>query len=245
MKRIKKGIRSDIDSIILKPREQMLENAGVSADRKSRRDRVLITRLAPIALAAALLVSIGAMFSLAEESEFLTQVQNIFKPEKEKEESRVIKHQNHCSDGFGVLFNLRYDSSDRSKDKNVYYSSVKDAVADNGKELYYPDLEGFIDDSRASIIYSTRGSGSDSHFVFQIGYYNDAVEMFWIHEGEGLMGAGSDAEIYEFEGNEFYISKFMDDGYLSFGVINGNTYQLHTDSVESAKRVIDSLKIAK
>ncbi len=249
MKSYKKGLRREIDGIKIKSKEEMLEAAGVNTE--STPIRVCAFKRIPVIIAAAVLMSFCAMLTLAEESNILVQIQNIFSPEEkeEKEESVeikkpvIIEKRKYWSEEFCVGLDYRHDPVDRSKDEIYYYRSAKDAIADMGENLYYPDY----DTNYASIIYSTRGSGYDAYSTFQIGYYNDTLHMFWIYEGTGHFGTGPDEEAYVSNGNTFYISDFNyghGDCYLSWGVIDGNTYQLQTDTAESAKLIIDSLKAA-
>ena len=251
MKSYKKGLRREIDGIKLKPKEETLASAGV--EKSSEPIRFRTARRIPIIIAAVLLMSLCAMLTLAEEGNIITQAQRLFSPEDESEESAasiepkpqaVIQKSKTRTEEFYVLLDYRHDPADRSKDEHFYYRSVKDAVADMGESLYYPDY----DTNYASIMYSIRGSGKDAYSTFQIGYYDDALHMFWIHEGVGHFGsAAPDDEAYVSNGNTFYISEFNDgnsDEYLSWGVIDGNTYQLQTDTAENARMIIDSLTAA-
>lgn len=247
MRSYKKGLRREIDGIKLKPKDEILASVGIETESEPRRIRTV--KRIPVIIAAAVLMSFCAMLTLAEESNILVQIQNIFSPEdkEEKEESAeikkpaIIEKRKYYSEEFRVCLDYRHDPVDRSKDEIYYYRSAKDAIADMGENLYYPDY----DTNYASIIYSTRGSGYDAYSTFQIGYYNDTLHMFWIYEGTGHFGTGPEEEVYISNGNTFYIGDFNDgfiDGCLSWGVIDGNTYQLQTDTPESAKKIIDSLR---
>ena len=249
MKNYKKELRREIDGIKFKSKKEMLVSAGVSDEALRRPRRARMIKRIPVIIAAVLLMSFCAMLALAEESNILVQIQNIFSPEEneEKEESAeikkpvIIEKRKYWSEEFKVSVDYRHDPVDRSKDEIYYYRSAKDAIADMGENLYYPDY----DTNYASIIYSTRGSGDDAYSTVQIGYYDDALHMFWIHEGTGHFGTGPEEKVYISNGNTFYIGDFNDghvNGCLSWGVIDGNTYQLQTDTAENAKMIIDSLK---
>lgn len=248
MKKIKSGIKKDFDGIQHKSKRQALCEAGVFSDAEAKKVKFRLRQAIAVFAAAAVLLSISAMLVFAvDDGAIIKSIQSIFTPEKEESTQEnspaVIEKRTSASKEFCVLVNIRSNNSDRAQDKNFYYRSVKDAVADMGENLYYPDCKT----EHASIIYSVRGSGNSAYKCFQIGYYSDMLEMFWIHEGVGHFGTSSDSEKYISNGNTFYIDSFNDgrnDGFLSWGVINGNTYQLKTDTAENAKIIIDSLKAA-
>ncbi len=245
MKRIKKGIVNDLDSIAHKPKEEMLKAAGAPLNTKPRARRIPLIKLIPIAVAAAILLSFGAMLTLAEGGntfidDIFVKIQNIFPAEAEKEESRLpIDRRTKWSNEFNVFMN------DYSSECVYYYRSVKDAVADYGTDLYYPAYEGYENALRADIIYSVRGGTS----VFQIEYARESLELCWIEVGATFANGSMDpdAEKYESHGTVFYIGQYREEGPNGYGghsvegILDGNRYQFFVKTVEEAKLIVDSL----
>ncbi len=215
-----------------------------------------------IAILAVLALSVtGTAFALAEneieENIPESVLPEIVEPEAEEvidetveeavEEAPVVierRDRDNRTDEFTVMFNDRLDGTEDIDDTIYFYRSVKDAVADYSDDYYVPTgmNESFVD-----IIYDARGIHKEGPVVFQIGYYSDDFDMVWLYPGEGHFGVYSDDEVYVSNGNTFYIGEFNvgnRDGYLAWGVIEGNTYQVHTSTAEKAKQIIDSFEKA-
>lgn len=215
-----------------------------------------------IALLAVLALSItGTAFALAEgETEEMIPeniLPEIVEPEAEDavdeavdetvEEAPIVierRDRTNKTDEFTVMFNDRLDGTEDINDGVYFYRSVKDAVADYSEDYYVPTG---MDESFVDIIYDARGVHKEGPVVFQIGYYSDDFDMVWLYPGVGHFGTGPEEEAYVSNGNTFYIGEFNDgnrDGYLAWGVIDGNTYQVHTSTAEKAKQIIDSFEKA-
>ena len=162
--------------------------------------------------------------------------------EEEAEEERVIERKAYGSHTpeFTVMFNDRLDGTEEVGDSVYFYRSVSDAVADYNADYYVPS--GMNEDS-VGIIYDARGVKREGPVVFQIHYYSDDFDMVWLYPGTGHFDFAPDSEIYVSNGNTFYISAFNDgnsDGFLAWGVIDGNTYQIHCSTAEKVKVIIVS-----
>ncbi len=244
MKNIKKGIKNDFDSIEHRSKEEMLGFAGIRPSAPRKRRRLCADRLISVALAAAMLLSFGAILTLAENNnalidEIFVKIENMF-PDKDAEKSPApIDRRMKPSNEFNVLL------LDYANDSKYYYRSVKDAVADYGENLYYPAYEGYENAFQAHIIYSMRGDNPS----FQIEYARETLEICWIKIGVTVANGGMNpfVEKYESHGAEFYISEYIKEGpnnysgHLVEGVLEGNSYQFFVKTVEEGKLIVDSL----
>ncbi len=162
---------------------------------------------------------------------------------EDKAEETVIERSEKWSSDFDVLMNDYVGSS------VCYYSSVKDAIADYGTDLYYPAYEGYENASSASIIYSARGENGEGPKVFQIEYAREDLEICWIEVGVTFAGESMNpyAEKYESHETVFYICQYAEEGPNGYGghyvqgVLEGNCYSFFTKTHEEAKLIIDSL----
>lgn len=215
-----------------------------------------------IAILAVLALSVtGTAFALAE-SETEEKIPEIVLPEvaepeaeeaiettveETAEEAPVVierRDRTNKTEEFTVMFNDRLDGTEDVDDTLYFYRSVKDAVADYSDGYYCPTG---MDESFVDILYNARGVNKEGPVVFQIHYYSDDFDMVWLYPGTGHFGIAPDEEVYVSNGNTFYIGEFFDgheDGYLAWGVIDGNTYQVHTSTAEKAKLIIDSFEKA-
>ena len=244
MRRIKKGIVKDLNSITHRTKKEMLSVAGAPLCSRKCTRRVSPSKLIPIALAAAILLSFGAILTLAENGnalidEIFVKIQSIF-PDKESQEAPPpIDRRTKWSNEFSVLL------LDYSGNSNYFYRSVKDVVADYGEDLYYPAYEGYENAYAAHIIYTAKGGTP----VFQIEYARENLEICWIEVGATFANESMDplAQKYESHGTVFYFSPYREEGpngyggHIVEGVLDGSCYKFFVRSAEEGKLIVDSL----
>ncbi len=242
MKRIKKGIVKDFDSIAHTPKEEMLKAAGAPLQSKPHTRRIAPTKLIPISVAAAILLSLSAMLTLAESGgDIYIQIQNFFMQEKdEKQESLPpIEKSSARNNEFHVMLDDRIDET------ISYYKSVGDLVADVGDGLYYPSYSQYENAFYTSVIRTGQNT-------LQIEYPLENHEIFWISPGTTFAGESMNpyAEKYESHGTVFYICPYSNEGPNGFGghhvegILDGTCYSFFTTDKEKAMLIIDSLKKA-
>lgn len=244
MRKIKKGIVKDFNNVTHRSKREMLSAAGAPLNPKPHAGNFSPIKLIPIALAVAILLSFGAILTLAENGnvlidEIFVKIQNIFPDDDSQSAPPHIDRRTKYSNEFNVLM-LDYTGKCQ-----YYYRSVKDAVADYGTDLYYPAYEGYENALQAYIIYVSRG---DSH-VFQIEYARENLEICWIEVGATNACESTDpqAQKYESHGTVFYISPYREEGpngyggHIVEGVLDGSCYKFFVKTAEEGKSIADSL----